>query len=176
MELYRLRSAAEHRRVHGLVARAFRDAGARRITARLQEGELPTLLLPSHALWLTAHALPNRYRNALGPGDPRGGLVWPSVQLNLPLAPGSARPHARFLRDRHGAYWIAHSGALGGRQKGISRSGFVAFFGRPLQHVTVEDTIEELVVLGTLARPAALLDEIAELAHAAFAYRYSLRG
>ena len=175
MELLRLASAAEHRRAHAGLARVFRAAGARRVTARLQEGTLPTLLLPSHELWLTAHALPNRYRNALGPGDPRGGLVWPSVQLNLPLAPGSARPHARFLRDHQGRTWVAHSGALGGRQKGISRAGFIAFLGRPLQQVTVEDVTEELVVLGSLDEPPALLDAIAELAHAAHAYRLSLR-
>jgi hypothetical protein len=101
--------------------------------------------------------------------------VWPSVQLNLPLAPGSARPHARFLRDRCGALWIAHSGALGGRQKGLSRAGFIAFLGRPLESVTVEDVAEDLVVLGSIDKPAALLDAIAELAHAAYAYRLSLR-
>ncbi len=171
-----LRSTAEHRRVNRELAAVFRKAGAQRITARLQEGVLPTLYLPAQELWLTAHALENRYRNALGPGDPRGGLVWPSIQLNLPLEPGSARPQARFLRDRDGRTWIGHSGTLGGRQMGISREGFIRFLGgeRRITHVTIDERTERVVLLGTLAKPHALLDGIVELVHAAHAYRSAI--
>jgi hypothetical protein len=174
--LWPLRSTAEHRRVNRELAALFRSAGAQRIIARLQEGVLPTLYLPAQELWLTAHALDNRYRNALGPGDPRGGLVWPSIQLNLPLAPGSARPQARFLRDRDGRTWIGHSGTLGGRQTGISREGFIGFLGgeRRVTAVTIGEHTERIVMLGTFAKPAALLEAIVELVHAAHAYRWAI--
>jgi hypothetical protein len=170
-----LRSAAEHRRVNRALVSLVRAAGAQRITARLQEGVLPTWYLPAHEVWLTPHALANRYRNALGPGDPRGGLVWPSIQLNLPLSPGSARPQARFLRDRDGRAWVAHTGTLGGRQTGISRDGFLAFLGaKRVREIFVGDRSERLVVLGTFDEPAALLDAITELVHAAHAYRSAI--
>jgi hypothetical protein len=169
-----LETAADLRRAHREVASLFRRAGARRARARLQEGMLPTLVLPSHELWLTPHALANRYRNALGPGDPTGrGLVWPSVQLNVALSPGSARPHARFVRDRRGTIWVAHSGTLGGRQVGISRAGFLAFMARTglRAEIAIDERDEEVLLLGTFARPAALLDAISELVHAAHAFR-----
>jgi hypothetical protein len=174
--LSHLRSTAEHRRVNRELAALFLRAGARWIMARLQEGLLPTLYLPARELWLTAHALENRYRNALGPGDPRGRLVWPSIQLNLALEPGSARPQARFLRDTYGRTWLGHSGTLGGRQTGISREGFIGFLGgdRRATAVTIGDRTERLVMLGTFARPQALLDAIVELVHAAQAYRSAI--
>jgi hypothetical protein len=175
VELGVLRSATEHRRVNRALVALVRAAGAKRITARLQEGVLPTWHLPAHELWLTPHRLENRYRNALGPGDPRGRLVWPSIQLNLALSPGSARPQARFLRDDRGRAWVAHTGTLGGRQAGISRDGFVAFLGpKRVREISVGDRVERLVVLGTFDEPAALLDAIAELVHAAHAYRSAI--
>ena len=169
-----LGTSAAHARANRDLATLFRRAGARRVRARLQEGVLPTLLLPSHEIWLTQHTLANRYRNAMGPGDPtERGLVWPSVQLNLALAPGSARPQARFMRDRRGAIWVAHSGTLGGRQVGISRTGFLSFMTRTglLSEIALDDRPERVLLLGTFARPAPLLDAISELVHAAHAFR-----
>jgi hypothetical protein len=172
-----LESAAALRRAHREVAQLLRRAGARRGQVRLQEGVLPALILPSHDLWLVQHPLANRYRNAFGPGDPTGrGLVWPSVQLNVALAPGSARPHARFLRDAKGQIWLAHAGTLGGRQVGISRAGFLAFMARSGlgAEITVDEREEQVLLLGTFARPAPLLDAISELVHAAHAFRGAL--
>lgn len=135
---------------------------------------MPTLYLPAFDIWLAAHALPNRYRNAFGTGDPVGRPnLWPSIQLNLALAPGSARPHARFLRDDHEQLWVAHTGTLGGRQLGISREGFLAFLGEA-RAVTIDGVPETVVLLGTFARPAALVERIARLTHAASAFRSAL--
>lgn len=151
-----------------------RDQDHRRAVVRLQEGRLPTLYLPAFDIWLAAHALPNRYRNAFGTGDPVGRPnLWPSIQLNLALAPGSARPHARFLRDDHEQLWVAHTGTLGGRQLGISREGFLAFLGEA-RAVTIDGVPETVVLLGTFARPAALVERIARLTHAASAFRSAL--
>lgn len=125
-------------------------------------------------VWLVSHRLPNRFRNALGPGDPVGRRnLWPSVQLNLALAPGSAQPRARFARDDRGRLWLAHSGTLGGRQPGISREGFLRALGGA-RRVMIDDTVEDLVVLGTFAQPTLLLEQLARLAHAASAYRDAL--
>ena len=132
------------------------------------------LVLRELDVWLAAHALPNRYRNALGPGDPAGRRnLWPSVQLNLALAPGSARPQARFLRDARDRIWLAHTGTLGGRQHGISRAGFSALLGGA-RRVAVDDRHEDLIVLGTYAEPAALLSQLARLTHLASEYRDAL--
>lgn len=170
-ELFELRDRREHARANRRLARLFRDAGARRSMIRLHEGMLPSLYLAEEDIWLVAHALPNRYRNALGPGDPVGRRnLWPSVQLNLALAPGSSRPHARFLRDARERIWIAHSGALGGRQLGISREGFTKMLGGA-RRVIVEGAACELVVLGIFEEPRVLLGQIARLTHAASAYR-----
>ncbi len=152
----------------------FRMTGARSAVVRLHEGPLETLYLPDLDIWLAAHALANRYRNAFGPGDPVGRRnLWPSIQLNLALAPGSARPHARFLRDARERIWIAHTGTLGGRQPGISRAGFLDLLGggRP---VTIDGATEQLVVLGTLAEPFGLLAQIARVTHAASHFRSAL--
>ena len=125
-------------------------------------------------MWLVAHRLPNRYRNAFGPGDPVGRRnLWPSIQFNLALAPGSARPRARFLRDEHGQLWLAHTGTLGGRQTGISRDGFLRLLGGA-REVTVDGVREALVVLGTFAKATPLIEEIARLTHAASTYRDAL--
>jgi hypothetical protein len=172
-----LRTAADHRHANRALATLLRRAGARPARARVQEGLMRALVLPSHDLWLVQHALANRYRNAFGPGDPTGrGLVWPSVQLNVPLRPGGARPQARFVRGPDGALWVAHTGTLGGRQAGISRSGFIAFLAAAVQDtaVTIDERVESVLLLGTFARPTALLDAIADLVHGAFAYRNTL--
>ena len=169
-----LRSRAEHRRVNRELARLFRAAGARRAIVKLYEGPLPTLYLPTHDIWLAAHELPNRYRNALGTGDPRETRApSPSVQLNLALAPGGARPRARFMRSRDGEIWLAHSGTLGGRQAGISRESFVAFVGGA-RTVAIDDRSEQVLMLGCYAQPVQLVAAIAQLAHAAHAFRSAL--
>jgi hypothetical protein len=172
--LFALRSRAEHAAANRQLAALFREHGARRATVRLHEGELASHYLAPLDIWLVAHRLHNRYRNALGPGDPVGRRnLWPSIQLNLALAPGAARPRARFARDEQGRLWLAHSGTLGGRQVGISRDRFVRLLGGA-ERVLVDDVAEYLVVLGTTARPRPLLEAIARITHAASAYRDAL--
>jgi hypothetical protein len=169
-----LRNRTEHASANRELVRLFRAYGARRANVRLHEGTFGSLYLAPLDLWLVSHRLPNRYRNALGPGDPVGQRnLWPSIQLNLAIAPGSSRPRARFMRDEEGRLWIAHSGTLGGRQTGISREGFLRALGGA-RRVEVGGAIEDLVVLGTFANPEPLLDELARITHAASAYRGAL--
>ncbi len=174
IQLHALRTRREHTKANRALTHTFRDHGARSAVIRLHEGLIEALYLPDLDIWLAAHALANRYRNAFGPGDPVGRRgLWPSIQLNLALAPGSARPQARFLRDRHDRIWIGHTGTLGGRQAGISRAGFLAAVGGA-QRVSVDDGTEDLVMLGTTAKPVALLAQIARLTHAASQFRSAL--
>ena len=169
-----LQSGREHAAANRQLVAVFREHGARRAKVRLHEGHFDSHYLEPLELWLVAHRLSNRYRNAFGPGDPVGrSNLWPSIQFNLALAPGSAKPRARFLRDDRDRVWLAHSGTLGGRQTGISREGFLRAIGGA-QRVTVDGATEELVVLGTFARPRHLLEELARITHAASAYRGAL--
>ncbi len=173
-QFHALRSRREHARVNREVGRLFRAHGARSSLIRLHEGPVEALYLPPLDIWLAAHELPNRYRNAFGPGDPVGRRnLWPSVQLNLALEPGSSRPRARFLRDREDRIWVAHSGTLGGRQAGISRAGFLQLLGGA-RRVTIDGAAEDLVVLGTFAEPTALLEQLAWLTHTASQFREAL--
>ena len=173
-QFFALRTRSEHARANRELVRMFRECGARRAKVRLHEGAFDSHYLEPLDVWLVAHRLPNRFRNAFGPGDPVGQRnLWPSIQLNLALAPGSAKPRARFMRDERGRVWLAQSGKLGGRQTGISRAGFLTALGGA-QRVTIDDVVEELVVLGTFARPQPLLDELARITHAASAYRGAL--
>jgi hypothetical protein len=172
--LFGLHSRTEHADANRQLVRSFREHGARRATIRLHEGRFASHYLEPLDVWLVAHRLSNRYRNAFGPGDPVGQRnLWPSIQFNLALAPGAARPRARFLRDERGRLWLAHSGTLGGRQTGISREGFLRVIGGA-REVVVDGAREELAVLGTFARPRPLLEELARFAHAASAYRSAL--
>ncbi len=171
---FALRSRTEHAVANRGLAKMFRDHGARVAKIRLHHGPVVSLYLPPVDLWLAAHKLPNRYRNAFGPGDPMGRRnLWPSIQMNLALAPGSARPRARFLRDGSGRIWLAHTGTLGGRQEGISREGFLRVLGGA-RHVTIDDTVEELVVLGTFDQPRPLLEQLAHITHATSRFREAL--
>lgn len=173
-EFFALRTRREHALANRGMARMFRDHGARSAKIRLHEGVVVSLYLPALDVWLAAHKLANRYRNALGPGDPVGRRnLWPSIQLNLALSPGSARPRARYLRDGAGRIWVAHSGTLGGRQEGISREGFLRVLGGARQ-VTIDGVAEQLVVLGTFARPQPLLEELGRITHAASQFREAL--
>ena len=166
-----LRSRAEHARVNRQLPALFRAAGARRARVRLQEATVDTLILADHDVWLAAHELPNRYRNAFGVGDPTARrLPWPSIQLNLAFEPGGARPQARFMRDAEGQIWVGHTGTLGGRVPGISREGFLAFLAGA-RDVLLDDVPATLLLLGTFADPAALLQRIVHLTHAADTYR-----
>lgn len=161
------RPIARSRTCSEIVARTWHWCGSTKVCVE-------TLYLPDLDIWLAAHALSNRYRNAFGPGDPVGRRnLWRSIQLNLALAPGSSRPHARFLRDARDRIWIGHTGTLGGRQAGISRAGFLELIGGA-QEVVVEGATEQLVVLGTLAQPVALLAQIARITHAASQFRSAL--
>jgi hypothetical protein len=172
--LFGLRSRAEHADANRQLVRSFREHGARRAMIRLHEGRFASYYLEPLDVWLVAHRLSNRYRNAFGPGDPVGQRnLWPSIQFNLALAPGAARPRARFLRDERGRIWLAHSGTLGGRQTGISRAGFLRVIGGA-REVEIDGAREQLAVLGTFARPWPLLEELARFAHAASAYRGAL--
>ena len=172
--LFALRSRTEHGTANRRLVALFRDHGARRARIRLHEGPFDSHYLAPLDVWLVAHRLPNRYRNAFGPGDPVGRRnLWPSIQFNLALAPGSAKPRARFLRDERGQLWLAHSGTLGGRQTGISRDHFLRILGGA-RSVVIDDASEQLVVLGTFERPKPLLEELARITHAASAYRDAL--
>jgi hypothetical protein len=172
--LFSLRSRADHAAANRELVAIVRDHGTRRATIRLHEGQLESHYLEPLDVWFVTHRLHNRYRNAFGPGDPVGRRnLWPSIQLNLALEPGAARPRARFARDERGQLWLAHSGTLGGRQAGISREGFLRLVGGA-RHTLVDDVREELVVLGSTARPKLLLEEIARLTHAASSYRDAL--
>jgi hypothetical protein len=170
--------ALETRRDRAAANRAlvtmFRTHGARRAKIRLHEGRFDSFYLEPLDVWLVSHRLPNRFRNAFGPGDPVGRPnLWPSIQMNLAFTPGSAKPRARFVRDERGGIWLAHSGTLGGRQTGISREGFLRVLGgaRP---VIVDGKREELVVLGTFGRSTELLEALARITHAASQYRGAL--
>lgn len=166
-----LRSRAEHTRVNRQLAALFRAQRARRATCKLYEGPLPTLYLPDVDIWLAAHPLHNRHRNALGVGDPTAvRSPSPSIQLNLAFEPGGARPNARFLRARDGAYWVGHTGTLGGQVAGRSREGFRAFVGTA-QPVQIDDREQTLILLGSFSAPGPLLARIVELVHAAHTYR-----
>lgn len=172
--MYSLRTRAEHARANRELVTMFHRHGARRSKIRLHEGSFDSHYLAPLDIWLVAHRLPNRFRNAFGPGDPIGRRnVWPSIQLNLAISPGSAKPRARFLRDDRDQLWLAHSGTLGGRQTGISREGFLRALGGA-RGVVVDSQIEELVVLGTFARPTPLLEQLAMITHAAAEYRAAL--
>lgn len=171
---FALRSAREHARANRELSRLFHAHG-KRVAIRLHEaGAITARYVEPLDIWLAAHELPNRYRNAFGPGDPTGRRnLWPSIQLNLALEPGSSKPRARFVRDAAGQIWVAHSGTLGGRQTGISREGFLRLVGGA-KRVLIDDVTEELVVLGTFARPKPLLEEIARITHAASQFREAL--
>ena len=173
-QFFALRTRAEHASANRQLVAMFRAHGAVRARVRLHEGSFPSYFLAPLDIWLVAHRLPNRFRNAFGPGDPVGQRnLWPSIQLNLAAAPGSAKPRARFVRDEHGRVWLAHSGTLGGRQTGISREGFLRALGGG-RRVMIDDVAEELVVLGTFAHPDRLLEELARITHAASQYRGAL--
>jgi hypothetical protein len=62
---------------------------------------------------------------------------------------------------------------LGGRQTGISREGFLRVLGGT-KRVMIDDGAEDLVVLGTFAKPKLLLEEIARITHAASQFREAL--
>jgi hypothetical protein len=172
--LFALRSRNEHAAANRQLVALFRDHGARRAKVRLHEGSFDSHYLAPLDVWLVAHRLANRYRNAFGPGDPVGRRnLWPSIQLNLALAPGSSKPRARFVRDDRGRLWLAHSGVLGGRQTGVSREGFLRMLGGA-RTVAIDDAREELVVLGTFEQPRLLLEQLARITHAASAYRDAL--
>ncbi|MBA3501520.1 MAG: hypothetical protein H0T65_14235 [Deltaproteobacteria bacterium] len=173
-QFFALQTRTEHASANRELVRIFREYGAKRAKVRLHEGSFDSYFLAPLDVWLVAHRLPNRFRNALGPGDPVARRnLWPSIQLNLALAPGSAKPRARFVRDERGRVWLAHSGTLGGRQTGISREGFLRALGGGC-HVMIDDVPEELVVLGTFAQPGPLLEELARITHAAHEYRSAL--
>lgn len=174
MKFFALRSAREHARANRELSRLFHTHG-RRVAIRLHEvGAIAAHYVEPLDIWLAAHELPKRYRNAFGPGDPRGRRnLWPSIQLNLALEPGSSKPRARFVRDAKGQMWIAHSGTLGGRQTGISREGFLRLVGGA-KRVLIDDAAEDLVVFGTFAKPKPLLEEIARITHAASQFREAL--
>jgi hypothetical protein len=174
VQFFALQSRKEHASANRELVRLFREHGARRANVRLHEGRFDSHYLEPFDVWLVAHRLPNRFRNALGPGDPVARRnLWPSIQLNLAVAPGSARPRARFMRDDGGRVWLAHSGTLGGRQTGISREGFLRALGGA-RRVMIDEVAEELVVLGTFDRPQPLLEELARLTHTASQYRGAL--
>lgn len=170
-----LRSRKEHAEANREMVACVRGARPRATKVRLHEGRFVSYYVEPLDIWFVAHGLPNRYRNAFGPGDPTAvrGSLWPSIQFNLARAPGSASPRARFLRDDRGRLWLAHTGTLGGRQAGISRDGFLQLLGGTTT-VLVDDVASELVVLGTTERPRLLLEEIARLTHAAAEYRGAL--
>lgn len=174
MKFFALPTRREHARANRELSRLFHAHG-RRVAIRLHEvGAITARYVEPLDIWLASHELSNRYRNAFGPGDPKGRRnLWPSIQLNLALEPGSAKPRARFVRDAKGHIWIAHSGTLGGRQTGISRDGFLRLVGGA-QRVMIDDTAEDLVVLGTFAKPQSLLEEIARITHAASQFREAL--
>ena len=97
---------------------------------------VPVRWFPAEKLW--AYVEPEKQQNrlacAFGIQDP-GEAADPKPELNIvceinPPREGIDRRSATvFVRSRHGAVYLAHSGKVGGGRTGVGKIGFLKFYG-----------------------------------------------
>jgi len=130
----------------------------------------PVRYVESNDLWFAHHELDNRNWNGFGVGDPFGSRpVTPSIQINLAYAPRGPLLAARFMVDGDGRRWVAHRGKLGGNNGGTIAE-FLAFYPKA-ETVRIDRTEHDLVLLGCIEEPDALIAAVADIAGAARAFR-----
>lgn len=126
--------------------------------------------IESLELWFAHHQLNSRNWNGFGVGDPFGSRpVTPSIQINLAYAPRGPLLAARFMVDGDGRRWVAHRGKLGGNNGGTIAE-FLAFYPKA-ETVRIGGTEHDLVLLGCIEEPDALIAAVADIAGAARAFR-----
>jgi hypothetical protein len=126
--------------------------------------------IESLELWFAHHQLDNRNWNGFGVGDPFGSRpVTPSIQINLAFAPRGPLLAARFIVDGDGRRWVTHRGKLGGNNGGTIAE-FLAFYPKA-ETVRIDRTEHDLVLLGCIEEPDALIAAVADIAGAARAFR-----
>lgn len=127
--------------------------------------------LSAHDIWVTSEQRHNRNWNVFGVGYPFGPYaVTPSIQINLAFGPGDPSLIGVFGVDDQGRRWVGHTGRLGGGKTGVTIAAFVAYYPRS-ETVQIDGTQREVIVLGCIEEPDALVAAIADIAKAARSFR-----
>lgn len=131
----------------------------------------PVRFLSRHDIWFVSEPRHNRHWNVFGVGNPFGPYaVTPSIQINLALAPGGPSLSGVFGVDDQGRRCVAHTGRLGGGKTGVTIAAFLA-------HYPMAETVQfdrgrrDVIVLGCIEEPDALVAAIADITRAAKSFR-----
>lgn len=130
--------------------------------------------LSTHDMWFTSEPRDNRHWNVFGVGYPFGSVaVTPSIQLNLALGPAGPALSAVFMADDDGRRWVGHTGRLGGGKTGVTITAFLSHYPRA-EAVRIGSSQRDVIVLGCIEEPDALVDAVADIAKAARSFREQL--
>jgi hypothetical protein len=130
--------------------------------------------LSVHDIWFTSEPRHNRNWNVFGVGRPFGPYaVTPSIQINLAFGPGGPALSGVFGVDDQERRWVGHTGRLGGGRTGVTIAAFLAHYPRS-ETVRIDGTQREVIVLGCIEEPDALVAAIADIAKAARSFREHL--
>lgn len=130
--------------------------------------------LSARDIWFTSEQRHNRNWNVFGVGYPFGPYaVTPSIQINLAFGPGGPALSGVFGVDDQGRRWVGHTGRLGGGRTGVTIAAFLAHYPRS-ETVQIDGTQREVIILGCIEEPDALVAAIADIAKAARSFREQL--
>jgi hypothetical protein len=115
---------------------------------------------PAHRFWTAVRSdVKNRHWIAFGtqnPADPKKSLNI-TCEINPPKEGVNRRCAGAFLRGSDGAFYLAHSGRVGGGKKGVGQAQFVQFYQRPPELVDEpEGKVRSALVIGKISNAAFL--------------------
>ena len=138
MSLIALTETADIAAAFAAMTRHFADGESMEGIVGLTGGSqtVPLRWFPAEKIWVYVEPekQQNRLSCAFGTQDP-GEAADPKPDLNIvcefnPPREGIDRRSATvFVRSRHGAVYLAHSGKVGGGRTGVGKIGFLKFYG-----------------------------------------------
>ena len=97
----------------------------------------------------------------------------PSIQINLASVLAAPALSGMFGVDDQRRRWGGHTGRLGGSKTGVTLAAFLAHDPRS-ETVRIDGTQRDVIVLGCIEEPDALVAAIADIAKAARSFREHL--
>lgn len=143
-------------------------------------GEFDVYWHPSEQLWslFDPKRTHNRYWCCFGPTDPAAVRTLSiSCEINFAFEGINRRVAGAFLTDQGGRTYVAHSGSVGGGQKGVGKGAFLDYYDSPVRELVAwpDGKTTEMLVIGMMESPS-FVESVAAFVSEVASFKSDVRG